>query len=138
MDPSTTDDIRTSMDDVHVVIPPSSRFLRALRLVAADAAIRAGLDCEDVEDFRIAVDELIHATMSSTDHHLHVTFRTTADTVVARGAARGRGGEVKPAMSELSRTIVTGVADFFEFGQDDGEIAFVVMKHSTRYAVGRA
>ena len=41
-------------------------------------------------------------------------------------------------MSELSRAIVTGVADFFEFGQDKGEIAFVVMKHANRYAVGRA
>ena len=37
-------------------------------------------------------------------------------------------------MSELSPTIVTGVANFFEFEQDKGEIAFVVMKHANRYA----
>jgi hypothetical protein len=138
MERSVTDEIRTTMDDVHLVIPACSEFLRALRLVAADAANRAGLNCEEVEDFRIAVDELSHAVMAATDHHLHVTFRTNGDTVVARGTARSRGGAVEPSMSELSRAIVTGVADFFEFGQDKAEISFVVMKHANRFLVGRA
>ena len=84
MDRTISDEIRTTMDDVHLVIPACSEFLRALRLVAADAAVRAGLDCEEVEDFRIAVDELSHAVMTATDHHLHVTFRTSDDKVVAR------------------------------------------------------
>src|SRR5262249_16345456 len=44
-------------DRVHLVVPASSRFLRTTRLVAADAAGRAGCDVEEIEDFRIAVDE---------------------------------------------------------------------------------
>ena len=72
MDRTISDEIRTTMDDVHLVIPACSEFLRALRLVAADAAVRAGLDCEEVEDFRIAVDELSHAVMAATDHHVRV------------------------------------------------------------------
>lgn len=138
MDRSVTDEIRTTMDDVHLVIPACSEFLRALRLVAADAAVRVGLNCEEVEDFRIAVDELSHAVMAATDHHLHVTFRTGADKVVARGAARSRGGAVQPSMSALSKAIVTGVSDFFEFGQEKSEITFVVVKHTNGSAVGRA
>jgi hypothetical protein len=125
------------MDDVHLVIPASSEFLRALRLVAADAAVRAGLDCEQVEDFRIAVDELSHAVMTATDHHLHVTFRTDTEKVVARGSARSRGGGIAPSLSELSTTIVAGVCDSFDLTETRSEITFVVVKHATRALVGR-
>lgn len=128
MEKSALDEVRTTMQDVHLVIPPSSEFLRTLRLVAADAAVRAGLDCEEVEDFRIAVDELSHSVMAATDHHLHVTFRAEDDKVIARGSARSRGGMVRPAMSELSRTIVAGVCDFFDFCEAKSEVTFVVMK----------
>jgi hypothetical protein len=138
MDRTISDEMQTTMDEVHLVIPACSEFLRALRLVAADAAVRAGLDCEEVEDFRIAVDELSHAVMTATDHDLHVTFRTSDDKVVARGSARCRNGAVPPAMSDLSSTIVTGVADFFEFRQEKAEVAFVVVKHAERSVVGRA
>lgn len=126
------DEVRTTMDDVHLVIPASSEFLRALRLVAADAAVRAGLDCEEVEDFRIAVDEVSHSVMTATDHHLHVTFRTDADKVVARGSARSRGGAVAPTMSALSETIVAGVCDSFDFSATRSEITFVVVKRAQR------
>ena len=138
MDRTISDEIRTTMDDVHLVIPACSEFLRALRLVAADAAVRAGLDCEEVEDFRIAVDELSHAVMTATDHHLHVTFRTSDDKVVARGTARSRNSVLPPAMTELSSAIVTGVADFFDFRQEKSEVVFVVVKHAQASVVGHA
>lgn len=131
-----TREIRGMMDDVHLVIPACSEFLRPIRLVAADAAVRAGLDCEQVEDFRIAVDELCHAMMTTTDHHLHVTFRTSDDKVTARGSARSHRASTMPAMSEFSTAIVTGVADFFDFRQDKAEVTFLIVKHANRYAVG--
>ena len=135
MENTAIDQVRTSMDDVHLVIPASSEFLRALRLVAADAAARAGLDLAEIEDFRIAVDELSHAVMTATDHHLHVTFRTGDDKVVARGSARSRGGAMPPSMSELSRTIVDGVCDSFELAAARSEIVFVVVKQAKRAMV---
>ena len=125
------------MDDVHVVIPASSEFLRALRLVAADAGARAGLDVAEIEDLRIAVDELSHAVMTSTDHHLHVTFRTDAGKVVVRGSARSRGGAVAPLMTELSKTIVAGVCDWYELTDVKAEIVFVVVKQACRAMVER-
>jgi hypothetical protein len=136
MDQTTSSELRTAMDDVHLVIPACSEFLRALRLVAADAAVRAGLDCEEVEDFRIAVDELSHAVMTATDHHLHVTFRTSDDKVTARGSARCRHSALPPAMTELSSTIVTSVADFFDFRREKSEIVFVVVKHAQPSVLG--
>jgi hypothetical protein len=138
MDQSAIDEVHTATDDVRVVIPASSDFLRTLRLVAADAAARAGLDLAEIEDFRIAVDELSYAVMTATDHHLQLTFRTDAGTVVARGSARGRGSGVPPTLTELSRTIVSGVCDWFELADERSEIVFVVVKRSRRAMVARA
>jgi hypothetical protein len=128
MDVSPLSEVQGTMDDVHLVVPAASEFLRVLRLAAADAAIRAGLDCEDVEDFRIAVDELCHAVMEATDHHVHVSFRSSDNCVVARGNARCRGGSVPPTMTELSRVIVAGLSNSFDFAETKSEITFIVVK----------
>src|SRR4051812_8482095 len=77
-------------DRVQLVIPASSRFLRTARLVAADAAGRAGCDVEEIEDFRIAVDELCHLLMTATDHFVHLTVTSFDTHVVARGSVRSR------------------------------------------------
>src|SRR5258705_12262941 len=42
-------------------VPATVEHLRTVRLVAADAAERAGFDCDQTDDIRIAVDELCHA-----------------------------------------------------------------------------
>jgi anti-sigma regulatory factor (Ser/Thr protein kinase) len=126
------DEMRRSMDDVHLVVPAASDFLRVVRLAAADAASRAGLDCEDVEDFRIGVDELSHAVMAATDHDLHICFRVGDHHVVARGTARSRGGSVPPAMTQMSRTIVSGLSDAFQFSGSKSEITFVLVKSTGR------
>jgi hypothetical protein len=138
MGTSAIHQVHTTTDDVHLVIRASSDFLRTLRLVAADAAARAGLDLAEIEDFRIAVDELSYAVMTATDYHLQLTFRTEAGTVVARGSARRRGGGVAPTLTELSRTIVSGVCDWFELADERSEIVFAVVKRSRRAMVERA
>ena len=118
-------------DELFLVVPPYSQYLRAVRLVAADTAARAGLDCEETEDFRLAVDELCHTLMSATDHPLFLTFAFTPARVVARGVARGREG-TRPMMSELSETIVSALADSYELDKNDGQVEFVVTRRKTK------
>ena len=118
-------------DRVHLVVPPSSRFLRAARLVAADAAGRAGCDVEEIEDFRIAVDELCHLLMSATDHFVHLTVTTFDSYVVARGSTRSRGGAPR-TLDEVSAMIVTGTVDHYEIVETPGELAFEVVKQARR------
>jgi len=122
-------------DRVHLVLPASSRFLRTARLVAADAAGRVGCDVEEIEDFRIAVDELCHLLMSSTDDEISLSFGVLGRSVVARGrATRRHGGPLTP-LGELSRTIIDSVADFHETYERDAEMGFSVMKESRAPAV---
>ena len=49
--------------EIRLIIPGSPDFLRLARLAAADAGSRAGLTFDEIEDLRIAVDELCHSVM---------------------------------------------------------------------------
>jgi len=118
-------------EDVWLTVPPFSEYLRTVRLVAADAAGRAGLDYDAIEDFRIAVDELCHLLMSSTDHEISVSF-VVGRSVLARGRARRRPGAPLAPLNDLSRTIVTSVADHHELTEGEDELGFAVMKETRR------
>src|SRR5947208_5138612 len=86
------DDLRIVGEDVWLTVPPFSEYLRTVRLVAADAASRAGLDYDEIEDFRIAVDELCHLLMSSTDHEVSLSFGVVGTCALARGTVPRRPG----------------------------------------------
>jgi hypothetical protein len=122
-----TDSFGSFGDELHLVIPPYAAYLRGVRLVAADAAVRAGLDCEETEDFRLAVDELCQAMFQGTDHVVVLSFHTEPGNVVARGAARGRDG-LPGRMTELSETIVASLSDHYEFESDGVDLGFVVTR----------
>ena len=96
-------------EDVWLTVPPFSEYLRTVRLVAADAAGRAGLDYDAIEDFRIAVDELCHLLMSSTDHEISVSFGVSP-LIVARTSASimpGRGRSRISRMAWYSRWLIS-------------------------------
>jgi hypothetical protein len=134
MDAGLQDQLNIVGEDVWLTVPPFSEYLRTVRLVAADAAVRAGLDYDEVEDFRIAVDELCHLLMASTDHELSVAFGVVGRCVMAKGRAPRRPGAALAELNDLSRTIVRSVADHHELIEQDDEIGFVVRKE-TRTAV---
>ena len=114
-------------DDLHLIIPPYSAYLRAVRLIAADAAARAGLEYTDTEDFRLAVDELCHTLMAATDHVLALTFSASPEGVHARGVTRRRDGP-PTGLTELSATLVDGLSDWYSIDDRHGEVTFLVGK----------
>ena len=122
---------------VQLTVPPFSEYLRTVRLVAADAAVRAGLDVDEVEDFRIAVDELCHLLMTNTDHLVTVGFGVRGACVLARGSARSRAQARIQELPELPLAIVRSVADYFESSLDGDELTFSVMKRHWALAVQR-
>ena len=56
----TTDHWRVRLD-----LPAENRYLHIVRLTAAGAAAEAGLDAEEVEDVKIAVDELCSVAIAA-------------------------------------------------------------------------
>lgn len=120
-------DVGSFGDELHLVVPPYSSYLRAVRLVAADAAVRAGLDCEEMEDFRLAVDELCHALMTSTDHGIFLSFTISQGAAIARGATRARHG-ARPEVSTVSASILDTLSDYYAIDVEGGDLSFVVAR----------
>jgi|SRR5262245_58548949 len=126
-----------SVDVVRLLVPPSSEYLRTVRLVAADAAVRAGLDCEEIEDVRIAVDELCHLLMSCTDDFLELRVLATDERVIAQGAARTRTSSSARMPNELSTLILASTTDFYDVGVDGEDVCFTVVKQARRVLADR-
>ena len=127
MNAGITDQLSIVGEDVWLTVPPFSEFLRTVRLVAADAASRAGLDYEEIDDVRIAVSEL--CSLVSLDATTTVTLSFVADE-----GELTVGGPLAP-LGDLSRTIIDSVADFHETYEHDTEIGFSVLKESRAPAV---
>src|SRR3954465_1128972 len=95
---------------VTLTIPGHPVYLRLARLAAADTGARAGLSVGDLEDLRIAVDELAYALIGEERSGAPLTLRYQA----AEGLVEIEGmcacdGTV-PELGDLARTIVNVIA----------------------------
>lgn len=132
------EDLGSPADEIHLLVPPFSSHLRAVRLIAADAAIRAGLDVSETDDLRIAVDELCHALMTCTDHRLHISVAVEERCVVVRGSARNRvHGQNELTLPAISATIVEAVSDQHVLKSEGDKVMFVVVKRGRRVEASR-
>jgi hypothetical protein len=81
-DVSTTSNAHVVGDVVELNIPVQADLVVLARLTAATVASRAGFDVEEVEDFRLAVDELcVSIVNDGDDGRLHLTFTREAGMV---------------------------------------------------------
>jgi hypothetical protein len=113
--------------------PASSERVRLARTMVAVLADEAGFDYDDVEDLRIAVDELCFALIDSCGPEASVEL--TADT--EPGVVEVQGvcvGDIAPpaersAPSEITRQILATVIDSYELVLDGDEPCFRFVKN---------
>jgi hypothetical protein len=119
--------------EIVLTIPGRPDFLRLARMAAADAASRVGLTYEEIDDLRIAVDELCFAVMGEdgTSAPLTLVYQIHPDAVGVRGSCPAPSNGASPAQSELSRTIVAAVVDEHELGNENGARCFRLLKRGT-------
>lgn len=113
-------DDRSYHETVTLTIPGDAVYLRLARLAAADTGARAGLSVGDLEDLRIAVDELAYALIGADTSRAPLTLRYVASDGVVEivGVCAANGASAQ--LSELARTIVGATTDEHEI-HDDGE-----------------
>jgi hypothetical protein len=118
-----------SEEVVHLTMPATPNLLRVARLTAASLASRLGFSVDEIEDVKIAVDELCFALIGSKgrDGSLTIVYR--------RGDARldidGEGqfaDAVDPAPSELSTQILAAVVDSHEVAREGNTLSFHLVK----------
>jgi hypothetical protein len=112
---------------IQLAIPGAPEYLRLARLAAADAGSRVGLTFDQLEDLRIAVDELgFTITGGEPDCTLTLVFSLDTDAINVEGTCPHREGSFEP--SDLARTIVAAVVDEYELEVANGQRRFRITK----------
>ena len=110
--------------EIRLEIPAAPEYLRLARLAVADVGARAGWSYEDIDDLRIAVDELCYAIGAGAEHgRLTLSYQVTDQSIEVQGA----GNDTTPlaAPGELARAIIAAVVDEFDLEVDERRFRFV-------------
>jgi serine/threonine-protein kinase RsbW len=123
-----------TQEEVRLVVPATPEFLRLARVTATGLASRLGFSYDDVEDLRLAIDELCFALIGSRGKEGTVTLRYAMPqgALVIEGSGRFAGettGNAAPVLSDLSKQILGALVDEYEvFVADEGEPSFRLRK----------
>ena len=110
--------------EIRLEIPAAPAYLRLARLAVADVGARAGWSYEDIDDLRIAVDELCYAIGAGAEHgRLLLSYEVDGNGIEVRGS----GTDTTPlaAPGELARAIIAAVVDEFDLDVDERRFRFV-------------
>ena len=116
---------------VTVTFPAVPEYLRLARIATADAASRAGLDYEEIDDVRIAVSELCSVVSVDPEATVTLAFLVSAGDLTVDGEARTGSVEISP--NELSQAIVAAVTDEHSLTTEDGVTRFRVRKQRPQF-----
>jgi anti-sigma regulatory factor (Ser/Thr protein kinase) len=119
-------------EEVRLTMPATPELLRVARLTAAGLASRLGFSFDEIEDVKIAVDELCFALVGSKGRigNLTVVYRLSEGElrIDGEGDFRDDGREPAPAPSELSAQILTAVVDEHEISSSGETMRFHLVK----------
>jgi serine/threonine-protein kinase RsbW len=121
----------TAAERISIKIPASPEYIQVVRLVAAGLAARLSFTLEDIEDLKIAVDEL--SAYITGAHGRSGTLAVSFTLHDARIQIRGSGKytvayDVRTDLTEFSRMILETVTDSAELSASDGMPAFSIVK----------
>lgn len=119
------------MDQVTIAIPASPQYVQIVRLIAAGLASRLGFTLDEIDDLKIAVDELA-AYLTGTqgrDGTLEVVFRIEGQRIEIDGTGRfSPGDKVRTELTDFSRMILETVVDHAALSYDSGAPRFELVK----------
>ncbi len=122
---------RVTTGEVRLEVPATPEFLRISRIMAAGVASRIGFTLDEVEDLRIAIDELCFAMVGARGRSGTISIRYLLDgdglTVAGTGHfTDGLGNDT--AASALSKQILAAVVDDCEIASGDDGPTFRLVK----------
>jgi serine/threonine-protein kinase RsbW len=117
-------------DEVRLAVPAMPEYLRLARVTAAGLASRLGFSFDQVEDLRLAIDELCFSLTGSQGRSgmVHVTFVMNEEGLEVLGEGHFDDGEAPPSLSELSQVILDALVDEHELMIEAGKPRFRLVK----------
>jgi hypothetical protein len=130
------------MNEVRLTVPAKPEFLRLARVTAAGLASRLGFSFDEVEDLRLAIDELCYGITGAEGREGTVAVRYLlgddqlivegqAQVPVTAGSAPAQAGQVSE-LSDLSEVILGALVDEHEFVDDADGPRFRLLKQHKR------
>jgi serine/threonine-protein kinase RsbW len=115
---------------IELSLPPESRFMRLARLMASGVATTCGLPLEEVEDFRIAVDELCATLIEMGDGEpVRLCFELGTDLLRVEAMTTASAADaIDEERLALSRQILDVVTDGHDLTRSGGQVSFSARK----------
>jgi anti-sigma regulatory factor (Ser/Thr protein kinase) len=123
---------------IQLELPGDSRFMRLARLLASGVATACGLPLEEVEDFRVVVDEVCATLIEAGGGYpIHLSFCIRGDLLIVEGTTRDRGiGGPDEDRLALSHQILDVVTQSHEFTRSHGNVLFTASSRLRGGGVG--
>jgi serine/threonine-protein kinase RsbW len=117
-------------DEVQLVMPADPEFLRLARVTAMGLASRLSFTIDEIDDLRIAIDELVFGLIGTKGRPGRVTMRYAMldGGLEVRGTGSFDDGVPTPGLTELSELILAAVADEHELTPDGDQPSFRLLK----------
>jgi serine/threonine-protein kinase RsbW len=117
--------------EVHLEVPASPEFLRMARMMVAGVASRLGFSYEEVEDLRIAIDELCYSLVGRAGRRgtIQLRYVMSGDSLAVEGTGRFEDHlDDAPHLSPLSQQILGALSDECELESSPGGPTFRMVK----------
>ena len=120
----------TASDEVRLQVPASPEFLRLARVTAAGLAGRLGFNYDEVEDLRLAIDELCFGLIgpSARPGTVELRYVLDEDTLVVEGQGRFADDVAPVALTDLSEVILSALVDEHRLGAGPEGPSFRMVK----------
>ena len=106
-------------DEVRLEVPATPEFLRLARVTATGLASRLGFTYDEVEDLRLAIDELCFTVIGhGVDGSLEVLYQVVEDGLDIQGTVTG--SQEAPKLTEFAEQILQALVDDHEVGEAEG------------------
>jgi hypothetical protein len=117
-------------DEVRLIVPALPEYLRLARVTAAGLAGRLGFNYDEVEDLRLAIDELCFGLTGPTGRPGTVELRYILgdDGLVVEGEGHFVDNIAPVALTELSEVILSALVDEHSLGSSPEGPRFRLVK----------
>src|ERR1051325_2732599 len=118
-------------DEVRLEVTATPEFLRLARVTATGLASRLGFTYDEVEDLRLAIDELCYALIGSKGRIGSVSLRYLLVDGGLHIEGHGEFADEGPApkLTDLSRQILKALVDDYDLSGAAGAPAFKLVKN---------
>jgi hypothetical protein len=120
-------------EEVMLTVPAAPEYLRLARMTAAGLASRMGFTYDEVEDLRIAVDELCFVLVGAAPRPgtITLTYQVRDDGITIDGVGHFVDGQPASGPTDLSSQILAAVVDSHVVELEDVAPRFSLTKKCT-------